>query len=678
MKNIIKIFIGDIKGICKNWVAIIIVLGLIVIPSLYAWINILASTDPYGTTDGIKVAVVNLDQGGTILGERVDIGKEVITSLKDNKKLGWTFYDTREKAIEDTTKGNVYAAIIIPENFSAKLCTMLDHPEKPSLEYYVNMKKNAIAPKMTGAGANGLQSQIKESLIDTVVVKVYKELNNMGITLDEKYNSIEKFKNFLYDAEGQLPKVQEGIDGTVDLSKTALNTVDEKQADVVRIQKMLQEAKTMTGSLNQDLLEVDRKIRTIEPDLLGILEDAGDISGEVKMTSQKLLDTKANVDKILDKLIVYNLLLDRLNELLANSGKQTVTQKVDAVNGLVVEINQLSGDIRSLVATVSQDLKGETLPKVHDYLKDGAGLADEANWGVEYGISESAKLMTLMGKIDEVGVKFITAMEKLAAAWPAYEDKVTALIEKVRAVDANVNLETLIQFLREDATTEGNFFASPVQLETHELFPMKNYGAAMTPFYTTLCLWVGALILCALLTTSAKNADFAFTMKQEFFGKWLLFAFLAMLQGVVVALGDMFVLGIHVAHPTIFVALAAFYSLVFITIVYTFVAQLGNVGKAMGVILLVIQIAGSGGTFPIEVTPTYFQSIYAILPFTYGIDGMREAVAGIVPENLRTDVLVLGMYLGAFLLLGLVSKHWIRKATFKFNHKLEESGITEH
>ncbi|MEG1584067.1 MAG: YhgE/Pip domain-containing protein, partial [Anaerovorax sp.] len=201
---------------------------------------------------------------------------------------------------------------------------------------------------------------------------------------------------------------------------------------------------------------------------------------------------------------------------------------------------------------------------------------------------------------------------------------------------------------------------------------------AMTPFYTTLCLWVGALILCALLTTSAKNADFAFTMKQEFFGKWLLFAFLAMLQGVVVALGDMFVLGIHVAHPTIFVALAAFYSLVFITIVYTFVAQLGNVGKAMGVILLVIQIAGSGGTFPIEVTPTYFQSIYAILPFTYGIDGMREAVAGIVPENLRTDVLVLGMYLGAFLLLGLVSKHWIRKATFKFNHKLEESGITEH
>lgn len=678
MKNIIKIFRGDIKGICKNWVAIVIVLGLILIPSLYAWINILASTDPYGTTDGIKVAVVNLDQGGLILGERVDIGKEVMESLKDNKKLGWTFYDTREKAIEDTTTGKVYAAIIIPENFSAKLCTMLDNPEKPSLEYYVNMKKNAIAPKMTGAGASGLQNQIKESLIDTVVVKVYKELNTMGITLDEQFDTIEKFKNFLYDAEGKLPQVQEDVDGVVDISKDTLNTIAGKKADVVRISKMLEDAKALTGPLSKDLLELDRKIRAIEPDLMDILGSGEDISKEVKDGSQSLLDTKAKIDGILDKLILYNVLLDRLDELTANLTGETISGKVDDINHLITEINQVSGDINSLATQVHKNLNTETLPKVHDYLKDGAGLADEVNWSIDYGIGESEKLLSVMEKIDETGTEFVKGMEQLSVDWPVYEDKITGLIEKVREVDSNINLEMLINLLREDASTEGDFFASPVTLDTHELFPMKNYGAAMTPFYTTLCLWVGALILCALLTTSAKNADFDFTMKQEFFGKWLLFAFLAIMQGVVVALGDMFVLGIHVEHPAIFVALAAFYSLVFVTMVYTFVAQFGNVGKAIGVVLLVVQIAGSGGTFPIEVTPVYFQSIYAVLPFTYAIDGMREAVAGIVPENLRLDILVLSVYFGVFLLLGMISKHWIRKATFKLNHKLGESGIIEH
>lgn len=678
MKNVIKIFIGDLKGICKNWVAVIIILGLVVIPSLYAWINILASTDPYGTTDGIKVAVVNLDQGGVILGERVDIGKEVTESLKDNKKLGWTFYKTREKAVEDTRTGKVYAAIVIPEDFSEKLCTMLQDPVKPSLEYYVNMKKNAIAPKMTGAGASGLQSQIKESLIDTVVVKVYRELNNMGVTLDEQFDTIEKFKNFLYEAEAELPKVQEGLDGTLEFSQEALATMNSKKADIERIQKLLEEAKTTTSTLSQDLLEVDRKIRMIEPDLLSILQSAGEISEDVKTGSQALIDTKTKIDSILDKLTLYTMLLDRFEELVVNLGGPDIAAQKAAIEKTVTEINKVSGEIYTLAGDVRRNLKAETLPKVHDYLKDGVGIADEANWAVSYGIAESENLLLLVEKIDEIGNQFTTELEKISGEWPVYEDKIENLIHKVKEVDADVNLELLIQFLREDANAEGEFFASPVELETHELFPMKNYGAAMTPFYTTLCLWVGALILCALLTTSAKNANFEFTMKQEFFGKWLLFAFLAVLQGFVVAVGDMLILGIHVAHPVIFVSLAMLYSLVFITIIYTLVAQLGNVGKAIGVILLVVQIAASGGTFPIEVTPTYFQSIYAVLPFTYGIDGMREAVAGIVPENLWLDITVLLAYLAAFLLLGLISRHWIRRVTSKLDHKLSESGVTEH
>lgn len=669
MKKIFLIFASDMKNIAKNWVAIIIIGGLILIPSLYAWINILASTDPYGHTQGIKVAVVNLDQGGALLGNHVDIGKEVIENLKKNKKLGWTFYQSKEKAIQDTKVGAVYAAIVIPEDFSEKLCTMLDQPVKPTLEYYVNMKKNAIAPKMTEAGAKALQSQIKESFIDTVVKRLYQELNEIGLGLGQNYDAIENFKYFLYGIQEVLPKVQGNINDVIDFSKEGIQTIDEKKQDIVRIQNLLGDASKVTGSLSGDLNDVRNKIKDKEPELLNILNNTTTISEEVRNGSAKLLDIKKKIDLILDKLILYNQLMDHLKELTGSNYER---------NKLLNQVNQLSGEIASLTKEVAADLKDETLPKVYEYLSKGSEIADEANWAVNYGLEESEKLIGIANEVQRIGKEFIPVAERVSQTWPEYEKNLNNFINKVRKIDGEIDLRYLIRLMSENANQEGEFFASPVNLNTHELFPIKNYGAAMTPFYTTLCLWVGALVLTALLTTQAKNVTFPFTLKQQFFGKWMLFVFLGMLQGVVVALGDIFLLRIPVEHPFIFLLLAMFYSLVFVTIVYTFVAQLGNVGKAIGVILLVIQVAGSGGTFPIEVTPQYFQNIYATLPFTYAIDGMREALAGIVPENLRKCVFVLLGFFIAFILLGLVSKHWITRVTAKVNHKLSESGITEH
>lgn len=442
-RNSFRIFKSDIRKLARNWVAIVIACGIALLPSLYAWINILASWDPYGNTGGIKVGIVNNDEGSQIQDININIGAELESQLKENKKLGWTFYDTTDEGIEQCRKGRVYATIIIPNDFSAKMATLLDETHvKPQLDYYVNEKINAIAPKMTDSGASTLQKQITESFTETVVEKVFDVLNPLGYEIDNHYGEIEKFKSLLNLVDDDLPQV-----------------------------------------------------------------------------------------------------------------------------------------------------------------------ADKMQY---------------------------------------------------------------------DSAETGEFFASLVELNTTKLFPVKNYGAGLTPFYTTLCLWVGALLMCALFTTKAHNADFEYTPNEEYMGKLFLFGAMAMVQGLIAALGDVFVLRVEIMHPILFVVLSMFYSVVFIAIVYTLVALFDNVGKAIGVVFLVFQLAGAGGTFPVQVMPEFFKKINAFLPFTYAINGMREAVAGIVMENLVLDIAVLLLYGAVFIALGLLLKRYASTGLKRFLVQLSDSGIIGH
>ena len=143
-------------------------------------------------------------------------------------------------------------------------------------------------------------------------------------------------------------------------------------------------------------------------------------------------------------------------------------------------------------------------------------------------------------------------------------------------------------------------------------------------------------------------------------------------------MGDVFVLKVEILHPVLFVLLGMLYSLVFTSIVYTLISLFDNVGKAIGVVFLVFQIAAAGGTFPIQVTPEFFQKINKFLPFTYAINGMREAVAGVVVENLMLDIAVLLVYGAVFIALGLVLKRYANKALKKFIKQLSESGVIGH
>lgn len=202
MKNIFHIYSADIHRIIRNWAAGVIITGLAILPSLYAWFNIEASWDPYGQTSGVSIAVANLDKGTTLRDQPINLGKEIVESLHQNEKLGWRFTEDSENAIQGVRHGDDYAAIIIPENFSARIGTVLSNePVKAQILYYTNEKINAISPKVTAKGASGVVEEISKNFIKTANGTIFEIFNTLGIEIENQLPAINKVRNLLFRLE---------------------------------------------------------------------------------------------------------------------------------------------------------------------------------------------------------------------------------------------------------------------------------------------------------------------------------------------------------------------------------------------------------------------------------------------------------------------------------------------
>ena len=335
---------------------------------------------------------------------------------------------------------------------------------------------------------------------------------------------------------------------------------------------------------------------------------------------------------------------------------------------------QLDNTLGRVIVNTDETL----IPKLLSYVRSTSLFVSDVNGLLSRSEEDVDAAREVLNSLNSKGQLTVEEIQRLKDSLPNLSSLLNQVTGKIREIDANLDLKSLISLMSRDGNEEGDFVSSPVLLNTHKLYPMENYGAGLTPFYTTLCLWVGALLLSALLTTKAKNIDFIPTAVEEFLGKYLIYGSLAVLQGAIASLGDIFVLGVKPMHPILLVVLAVYYSLIFSMIVYTLASLFGNVGKAIAVVFLVLQLAGAGGTFPIQVTPLFFQTIHKFLPFTYAIGGMREAIAGIYYPALLKDIFLLMWYFVFFMALGLCLKKWVSPSLARFAKKLGQSGVIEH
>lgn len=589
MKNIIKVFLNDCKHIGRNVVALVVVMGLAVLPSLYAWFNILSNWDPYGpeSTSNIKVAVAYDDTGINISGMDINISTNIVEALKTNDTIGWVFTNSTDEAIEGVWSGDYYAALIMPADFSKDMVSFLaDNMTHPEIIYYTNQKKNAIAPKITDKAKTAVQQQVNATFISTLTEAIMK-------SADVAENIGDKNK-----ADSTLESGPDSMNNSlIDILIAKFQVINTQVVTFDNVLSALSNIIT-TAQTSADTA------KGISPDISGTFEGERAILNE------------------LNKTIGQSSLID-------SSLFSTISHDIDAVSGYMNSISSIYNDMG-------------------------------------YNIDDFNKSISQMGESINNTLVMVRNIEDNL-------NETTNKLVEFKNSGVYSLLQTAISFNTDEL---ASFISAPVAITTEDLYPITNYGSAMSPFYSVLSIWVGALILVAIIHVKVHPFDgIKVNSVEAFFGRYITFFLIGQAQALLITLGDLFFIGIQCIHPFKFWFAAAFTSFVFTMITYSLTVAFENVGEAAAVVIMVIQVAGAGGTFPIQCLPAIYQAIYKYLPFTYAMDALRECVGGTYSWYYWKCILALLVYVGICLFIGLVIAKPCRKLNAIVDKSKEKSEI---
>jgi putative membrane protein len=381
---------------------------------------------------------------------------------------------------------------------------------------------------------------------------------------------------------------------------------------------------------------------------------------------------------------MYNLLV-RVNQFNEKNVLQPEIQLVDelrdnASNQLQALNDRAYGNLIELgrnndqvLASFQESYSKETGPKFNEIWNETEAILNNVQLTMEEGTKVLPEVRKLLNETNRTLETRTADIDKLQNKFPEIETKIKALASKMREIDKSYNMEEVIDFLRNDIEQESEFFSEPVLLNKHSLFPIPNYGSAMSPFFTALSLWVGGTILISMLSVGVSQK--VYSPYQIYIGRYLIFFIIGVMQALSVSIGNIVLIGVYVADKFEYILFSVLISTVFTLIVYTFVSVLGNVGKGISVVLMVLQISSSGGTFPIQVTPPFFQHINPFLPFTYAVGLLRESVGGITWSVAGKDIFILILFLIITFILGVILKKPLHARTQKMKDKLYGSRI---
>ena len=716
IKNVWTIYKEDLKRIFTNYAALIVILALCILPSLYAWFNIKASWDPYGqeATSQIKIGVINNDKGTEFNGKLINIGDQVVDQLKENDLMGWQFVDEAEgeKALEE---GTFYATIMIPDNFSQDITSLVTSDvKKGQMIYRVNEKINAIAPKLTSKGATGVQENINQTIVETVSGILFEAGKGLGLEIQETvlpqlshvYNQLEELiskfddmnslvqtahnggiqlKDLIASIQTDLPLIETTItsakttitslESFMDTSKSALSDfMPTLKNDLLLIQTIADELNTYVSQIEEAILSGSDKAPELIENLITKVESTQSlVRSFIKVLESFNKFPAGRFDELISQLQGVNGELDKAKDFLQQLHDTTVNGGEPNLT-VLNNIKTLLSSVSSTASAIYNRFDSAIVPSLNNVIDQAYSTATNVLQVLKEAEAKLPDVASLLNTAYEGADKGIDAIEYINSKLPEAENKVREVTAKLGDINESQSLQEVLTLLQEAVTERQSFMSSPVDLVEETIFPMHNYGTAMTPFYSVLAQWVGMTLLISMLSVHAKGE---YRPSEEYFGKFLLFATIALVQGLIIALGDLYLLNIYCVNPGLFIVGILFTSITFTFIVYSLVSVFGNVGKVVSIILLVLQVAGSGGTFPIQLTPKFFQIIHPFLPFTYAISFARESIGGVVENVLAKDIIIMCIYSVGAVLISLFLKKPINKLLHGFAEKFEESGLGE-
>lgn len=545
MKNIFKIYKRDLQNIITNWVAIVVMLGLMILPSLYAWFNIKSSWDPYSNTKSISVAVVNKDKAAFFKGQSINVGEELVNKLKINKNIGWKFVDEKE-AEKGVKYGKYYASIMIPEDFSYKILSITrDKQEKPTLIYSVNEKSNAVAPKITSKGVTTIQSEVTKTFVKTVNGIIFEMFNKLGIELEKGKPKLKDLMNMIFYVNDKIPEINASIDKLEKGAITLEEFIEKINKDIPLIKDTINRAlsagdktklflsKSKEGINNvapyikQDLI-IARKINSTAEVLI---EEGVDLIGKnsskarenLLSSKDKLTNVKEILNSILELIDIIN--KDKKNIIMNDfenkikDMKERVNNKIENINTVISSIdrgekvsvealnrldNKANG-IDSILEKTIEDFNPKIVPAINNVLNDLIVVADNTIQLLKNANENLPGATELLDKGYTGAEKGIKGIKILKSNLPSIEKSIGEVSNKLKTLDDDERLNEIIKLMKSNAKIESDFISNPVEIKENRIYPIPNYGSAMAPFFTTLSLWVGALILVSILSVEVKD-----------------------------------------------------------------------------------------------------------------------------------------------------------------------------
>lgn len=735
MRNIIAILRRDLSRIRGSVVALIVAVGLVIVPTLYAWFNIAGSWDPYGNTGNLKVAVANSDNGymSDLIPVRVNIGDTVVSALRENDQLDWRFVSESD-AVEGVRSGEYYAAVVIPENFSSRMMTVFSSDaEHAEIVYYENQKANAIAPRVTDKAASTVRQQIDETFAKTISdvglattssllefmdgdqIAAYAgnlsgTLAGAITTLRDASGSVDEFAGLLQsstglldstsdllasagaaneDAEALVGDAKTGLSGmhdALDAAVAAINqSLKDSAGDYDAAAKAIDEAfgaadahvsltVTQLRDASADVAKRASDMRDVQDNILAVERDVegSNLPEKLKAELVQKIDIVANtVGNVANQ---QELLAKHLSDAAASleTGAADARAKAQAVKDGIAEAKGSIGGVKdSYNATLKQQIS-DLSDAVADVARRGSDMADDLGATVT-DLSHAASALS----DDLAGAHEVLA--GASADLVSAADDLQRLKEGLDTAVTSGDLDRVRELIGSDPAALADALAAPVALDRQAVYHIRNYGSAMAPFYTTLSIWVAGIVLAAMLKANVDEADVKALgnprLHELYLGRYAFFALLAFAQATLVCAGDLLFFGIQCEHPFQFMLVGWLAGFVFSNMIYTLTVSFGDIGKAIAVVLLVMQVAGSGGTFPIEMTADFFQAVYPFLPFTHAINAMHAAMAGAYGMEFWIELGTLALYLIPSLALGLVFRRPVIRANRWIIEKLEETKL---
>ena len=666
----------------KKIMKVIIIVAVIIIPVLYSFFYLKAFWDPYGNLHDMKIAIVNLDEGE---GEE-NLGNELVDKLKEKDTMTLSILNNSDEAQEGLVNQDYYATITIPKNFTKDLNSAENSDRKvTTITYSPNQKDNYLASQIINKVVTTVETELRSEVSEKVVAKLTDKLEEVPDKMQEISDGAKQIQDGTSQLENGLQELSEGTsnlstnyekfdsgiesayNGSAELTN-GLNTLNAGAEKIYEGTSKLAEGTQNLSSLTQGVSTLSTGATNLNSGVSAYVDGVNQAISSITSMTKQMQTLGGNLQayvKAHPEAMQDTNFASAIGQLQTISNASSNTKSLATLQSKGTELKQGASNLNTGIKTLASSTSSlstlsssvQTLNSGMLELKQGITSAKTGSETLQAGLQElntnSKIIKTGTSQLNDGAKQALTGSQTLLDGVNTFNTEIDNGIQDTK--EQLKNLDGLAEYT-----------AAPVKIEETNYAQVNSYGVGFAPYFMSISLWVGALIMMIVFYYDPEDRFklLGRNAKNKYLRSGIYFV-IAVAQGIVLGFILKAGLGFSVTNMGLYYGSCILTSVVFFSILQFLVIKLGDVGKFLGILFLVLQLAASGGTFPIETVPSFFQAIYKFMPMNYTIRLMKEALikvdSGMVASNVGILVGISVVFIAITLIVDYIKTNYIDK-----------------